>query len=301
MRVNELYSQVAQLGFGTSLDDGNERFYYALNRALLQVNLIRPAVKACIINHFCVPNLLSEDTTKVIQITEDTFYEAENAKAYTFFAMGQGNLYIENFANNTWKTIHFEEINSRNVFKNYKGFIKDDGEFVKGTVRIRFDGEYIFYVKNIALYEYIVSGNVDDIKPFDTYIEYDLNKITTDFLSFNMPPIEQSEYNILSEKYMIQGNNIILFSNDIQGSFKVLYNKKPTEIVYSDPLTDETVVDLDDELCSLLPNLIAAYVWAEDEPNLSEYYLSLYRERVLQVQSNIKNITPIKIYSENGW
>ena len=45
MRVSELYEQVAGLGFETSLDDGNDRFYQAAGRALLQINALRPDYK----------------------------------------------------------------------------------------------------------------------------------------------------------------------------------------------------------------------------------------------------------------
>ena len=59
MTVAELYKQVAQLGFEVSLED-DDRFYYAANRALLQVNEVRPAISYYLINHKPLKNLLSD-------------------------------------------------------------------------------------------------------------------------------------------------------------------------------------------------------------------------------------------------
>ena len=61
------------------------------------------------------------------------------------------------------------------------------------------------------------------------------------------------------------------------------------------------VIDLDEELCTLLPILIASYVWVEDEPSMAEYYLSLYRERAMDIERRIRNATPVAIKNANGW
>ena len=74
MRVCDLYSQVSQLGFEDSLESDN-RFYYAANRALLQVNTIRPAVKAYVINHKPMKNLIHQETFSPIEkYSELIFY-----------------------------------------------------------------------------------------------------------------------------------------------------------------------------------------------------------------------------------
>ena len=61
MTVSQLYKSVAQLGFEDSLE-GDERFIFAANRALLQVNAIRPATSSYIINHKPMDNMLADAT-----------------------------------------------------------------------------------------------------------------------------------------------------------------------------------------------------------------------------------------------
>ena len=47
---------------------------------------------------------------------------------------------------------------------------------------------------------------------------------------------------------------------------KVLYEHRPTAIENTGATTEDTQeLDLDDELCSLMPILVAAYVWIEDD------------------------------------
>ena len=93
MRVQELYEQVAGLGFEKSLED-EDWFYQAANRALLQVNYLRPAISSYVINHKPMKNLIDGSFTPV-ERSEDLIYEATNAKAYYFQADGIGRVIIQ--------------------------------------------------------------------------------------------------------------------------------------------------------------------------------------------------------------
>ena len=83
MTVSELYKQVAQLGFEDSLED-EDRFYYAANRALLQVNSIRPVTKAHIINHKPLENKIKSVGFEPIEKYDDLCFYAEDVKSYFF-------------------------------------------------------------------------------------------------------------------------------------------------------------------------------------------------------------------------
>ena len=79
MTVAELYKQVAQLGFEVSLED-DDRFYYAANRALLQVNEVRPAISYYLINHKPLKNLLSDSAFSPVEKDEELQYSAHASK-----------------------------------------------------------------------------------------------------------------------------------------------------------------------------------------------------------------------------
>ena len=303
MRVSELYKQVAQLGFEDSLED-DSRFYYAAHRALLQVSAIRPAVSAYIINHKPMKNLIKENTFTPIERAEDLCFEATDAKSYYFEADGNGTVYIETInESGAWEIIGVKKFSANHNFVAYRGFVKNDGEFTTGLFRLRFVGEYLYSVKNVAMYRHIYSDAEEDIPAYNAYTRYDISALAPGFLSLETPPITVDENNMrLNQDYDVEGERVILLPHDNTGCFKVLYRRKPAELEYiGSAVDDETVIDLDEELCSLLPTLIASYVWVEDEPTMAEYYLVLYRERAMDIERRIKRSTPVAINNTNGW
>lgn len=304
MNIADLYKQVAQLGFETVLEDSN-RFYFATNRALLQVCKVRPAIRYCLINHKPLANLIRVNTFSPIEKRDDLIYEAEDAKAYYFEADGNGVLYLEEYIANTGEWSIFSEIplQSKQIFVPYKGFIKKQGEFVSGRIRLRFAGEYLYSVKNVALYQYLYDGEAADIPAYEAYTRYDVKKLVSDFMALCSPPIREEEENtLLNQDYEQEGDSIILLPYDKRGVYKVLYEHRPTAIENTGATTEDTQeLDLDDELCSLMPLLVAAYVWIEDEPEKSEYYMSLYRERVQEIGLSHKDTSPVLIKNVNGW
>ena len=304
MRVQELYKQVAQLGFEDSLEDDN-RFYYAANRALLQVNAIRPAISAYIINHKPMTNLVKESTFSPIERSSDLCFEATDAKAYYFEADGNGMLYIEskNDESGAWEIIGTQKLEANRIFVPHKGFIKKDGAFITGQVRLRFLGEFLYSVRNVAIYRHIYSNSAADIPAYEPYTRYDISTLVSDFLSLNSPPIsEDEEYETLNQNYDVEGGKVVLLPYSVEGCFKVLYKRKPQEIDTSRMASaNEDVIDLDEELCSLLPILIASYVWVEDEPSMAQYYLALYRERAMEIERRVRNAAPVSFKNTNGW
>ena len=94
MTVSQLYDSVAQLGFEDSLED-NDRFIFSANRALLQVNALRPATSAYVINHRPLKNMASKATFETLEKIDDLYFYAENVKSFYFEVQGNGTLEIE--------------------------------------------------------------------------------------------------------------------------------------------------------------------------------------------------------------
>ena len=303
MKVAELYSQVAQLGFEDSLES-DDRFYFAANRALLQVSSIRPAISSYMLNHRPLKNLLTAETFSPIECSSELCFNATGAKSYYFEADGNGNVYIEHLNGDKWDIIGDVSLSSSGIFKAYKGFIKKDGKFLTGSsVRLRFIGNYLYYVKCVAMYEHIYSENTADIPTYGALVPYDLSSLTDDFLSLESPPIKaESDITILNHGYFIDGQSTLLFPCDSKGCFKVLYRRRPRALENTGAAEDDIQeIDLDAELCSLLPLLVASYLWIEDEPDMASHYLTLYRERAADIERRIDDLSPVVIKSVNGW
>ena len=304
MTVSELYKSVAQLGFEESLEDDG-RFFFSANRALLQVNALRPRTSVCLINHKPLENKVSEASFLPIEKTEDLFFEASDVKSYTFEADGNGTVYIERYdeASSRWVKIGMETLSSVNQFVLYRGFIKDGDVFVKGRVRLVFTGDYLYSVRNVAMYGYLYSPSAEDIPRWEAYCPYDISKLASDFLSLASPPIrEDPTYDRLNQGYEVLDGRIILLQHNANGLYTVVYNRKPQTIVDDgDVAYDTTAIDLDEDLCALLPLLIASFIWADDEPEKAQYYLSVYRERAADLERRITSVAPVAIKNIYGW
>ena len=298
MTVGELYSQVSQLGFEDALEH-DDRFIYAANRALLQVNTLRPATRSLLINHSPIKNMLKSSSFKPISRVSELTFEAVGAKAYSFEADGNGVLYVERYDENSkaWFILSMITLKSKG-FAEYKDFIKEPGR-----VRLRFGGEFVYSLRNIAMYEHLYSNKIEDIPSYEAFKRYDMTKYTDDFIGFAEAPIFSDGENLhLNQDYDIESASILLLPYDKEGAYKVIYKRRPKEIQNTGSVgTDTSIIDLDEDLCYALPNLIAAYIWAEDEPNLAEYYLNLYRERASEIKATEINASPTIYKSCNGW
>lgn len=302
MRVNELYRQVAQLGFEDSLEDDN-RFYYAANRALLSVASLRPKVSSYVINHAMQQNLIAGAGFAPVEKKTELCFYADDAKAYYFEADGNGTAYIEKKDDDgKYSAIGTVTLAAKRTFRAYKGFIRDFDAFVSGTVRIRFVGEYVYHVKNVAMYGGIYSDDENDIQAYAPYCTYDIGALADDFLSLESPPIKSDgSRDRLYCNYDLENGRVILLPYDAGGCYEVHYRCRPTPISTDTEAQENTEeIDLDEELCALLPNLIAAYVLAEDEPELAQYYLALHRASAADIKQNEGRKAPIFMKSD-GW
>ena len=302
MTVSQLYNSVAQLGFEDSLEE-DDRFVFAANRALLQVNALRPATSAYVINHKPMKNMVNDAIFDPLEKTDELFFYAENVKSYYFEADGNGTLYVEKYEADAWVTIGMVELTGTQGFTAYRGFIKQDGAFINAPVRLHFTGEYLYSVKCVAMYEYMYSASEADIPAYEPFTRYDISTLVSDFLALASPPIVEADgITHLNQGYTVENGRIVLLPFDMKGLYKVIYNRLPRSIEKSGEASeDSTVIDLDEDLCALLPVLVASYVWMDDEPEKAQYYLMLYRERAADIERRIYNATPVPIKSSNGW
>lgn len=304
MTVADLYRSVAQLGFEDSLEyeDG---FVYAANRAILEVNALRPVSSSFYINHRPMKNELLKPTFEPALKEDELIFECFDVKSYYFECDGNGAVYIEllDEDSGTWRMIGMRSLSSSGEYKPYKGFIQRDGTFTPGRVRLRFTGDFLYSVKNMAMYAHLFSKSEDDIPAFEAYTKYDVTERVSDFMSLRNPPIEVDDrYRHLNQGYQVENGRLILLPYDGAGHYKVIYNRRPRPIENNGELaSDMSVIDLDEELCALLPILIASYIWMDDEPEKAQYYLSLYQARAAYLEHKTVNPSPVNMRSVNGW
>ncbi len=308
MTIKELYDSVAELGFETELE--SERlngFILAANRAIVQINRIRPATSIYKLNHFPLVNKLSESTYEpVCKDDEALIFSTDGAKSYFFECNGNGIATIEKSTDfgETWETLAAVElVSEKGQFEKYRGLILDVDKPYLGLVRIKFSGDYIYWVQNVAMYGSLLSADPESVPAFSKYISYDIASLTDDFVSFVCPPITDAQRDkgfILNTDYFVEGASKILIPASIKGVYDVVYNRQNKQLSLNDDM-EETNIDLDSELCCLMPNLVASYIWADDEPTKAEYYLTLYNAQVAEIMAKEKSLKPVVYRNKTGW
>ena len=308
MTIKELYDSVAELGFETELE--SERlngFILAANRAIVQINRIRPATSIYKLNHFPLVNKLSESTYEpVCKDDEALIFSTDGAKSYFFECNGNGIATIEKSTDfgETWETLAAVElVSEKGQFEKYRGLILDGDKPYLGLVRIKFSGDYIYWVQNVAMYGSPLSADPESVPAFSKYISYDIASLTDDFVSFVCPPITDAQRDkgfILNTDYFVEGASKILIPASIKGVYNVVYNRQNKQLSLNDDM-EETNIDLDSELCCLMPNLVASYIWADDEPTKAEYYLTLYNAQVAEIMAKEKSLKPVVYRNKTGW
>ena len=307
MTIKELYDSVAQLGFETSLEDYEEGFFALVNRAIIQVNRVRPKMAIFKLNHFPLANRLEKEYFEPMCKDEEALtFTCDKARSYYFECNGNGVVNIEKSTDSgeSWEVIGTVDLTAdHGRFTAYRGFIRDGGEPYLGLVRLKFDGDFIYYVRNVALYGSLISDDEADIPVYGKYSAYDLASLTDDFDSFVCPPISDAKRGgkfVLDEDYFVENVSTLLVPASLKGVYDVYYYRKIKTIDSSMDI-ETTELDLDPDMCSILVNLVASYVWVDDEPTKSEYYLNLYREQVAEIMSREKHFNPLVYRNRNGW
>ena len=259
------------------------------------------------LNHFPLANKLSESTYEpVCKDDEALIFSTDGAKSYFFECNGNGIATIEKSTDfgETWETLAAVElVSEKGQFEKYRGLILDGDKPYLGLVRIKFSGDYIYWVQNVAMYGSLLSADPESVPAFSKYISYDIASLTDDFVSFVCPPITDAQRDkgfILNTDYFVEGASKILIPASIKGVYDVVYNRRNKQLSLNDDM-EETNIDLDSELCCLMPNLVASYIWADDEPTKAEYYLTLYNAQVAEIMAREKNLKPVVYRNKTGW
>jgi hypothetical protein len=323
MTVSELYKSVAQLGFEDSLEN-DTRFLLAANRALLQVNSLRPATESYTLLHYPPQNLLYVDHLNYkVNPPKTCTFAAKNAKSCYFELYGKGSLTIkaekivkEIVDGKETTRIEWDVLDNGEVFFDslqvspQKHFLRKDNRFLDysvytGNIYFEFDGDYTCHLMNVAFYAEVTSENVNDIVPNTEVISYDLSKLIPNLISVASPPyyIEDGETVPLRD-FEIADGHILRIPRVASDAYIIRYDRRlrPISAPSTGGLDTSTErVDIADDLAVLLPDLIAAYVWLDDEPEKAQYYLSLYQLNAATLESRKKTFDDAPFVSTNGW
>ena len=301
MTIADLYTSVAKLGFEDSLED-DEAFFRAANRAILQINAIRPMRAVHEVNHRPLPNAIGSRGWSVVDVYKEEIFEAESARSFYFEADGNGQYAVEAFSGGDWTTVKEGEF-SFVGFGAVRGLIANDGgEPIDLRVRLRIFSDYACSVRNVALYNQLLGPGEENIPAFNKFIRYDISARVGDFLALADLPAEVTSGDRMSGGYAIEDGRVLVLPYESRGVYKITYNRRPGALVWeNDPAGDNTHIDLDEDLCALMPLLVASYLCLDGEEAKAAHYLTLYQAEAVNIERRTRRFEPSEYKNVTGW
>lgn len=132
-------------------------------------------------------------------------------------------------------------------------------------------------------------------QPFYVYVIED-----RDFLCLAPSPVMKNGKALIENKdFYRRGKDRLLFPASESGTFLVHYYKKLKKL---DLENEDDELDLDEDICQILPLLVASYVWLDDEEEKSAIYRSLfYREAESIARFGGGRSTNSAYFLDGGW
>ncbi len=275
--------------------DKVEYFYTSANKALDYVHSNFPEryTAKYVVDGAPLENILANPPgeTLIVFGTSPTF--TADAKSYYFEVCGEGSFRVVSTGN-----VKVTEFNTAE-FTPYRGFLQ-------GVSSIEFFGEYQFSVRAIAMYDRLLSEEVDDIPQHSDMIEYDFLELTKivnpdesisyPFCSFIETKFSESsidgrikpltDYDIIPNRH----GNIIRLKNS--PSQKTIYYKRH----FKEVTKDSTEIDIAPDLYyAFLEQLYAEYLIDESEVSVERAGYN-YRTKVALKQGARNADNPVEYF-----
>lgn len=254
----EIKNEAARLGFEKTSISANAEykglFIDAANEAQMTIaKTVKPIEKTMRVAQMTAESKIP--TEERIFDGKDIVYRA-NARAYYFEVYGKGKCDIVDVSGT--RTVTFDE----KKWTAYK-------DFCSGNVMMRFYGEFLFSVRNAALYERVGGSSISDIPDNRAYTSHDLLQIDPLYMEIYSVRINNSP----AEDWYCDGSNLLLPSN-YPAEYIVTYHAYPTKITEDTP--DSSEIELDYDAANLMPRRMAYTIWLDDDIQKAIIYNNEY-------------------------
>lgn len=271
---------------------------HACNEAIYEI--IKRGKKHLKQFNFSIPkrNGLSLSIREPFEVIETMAYDVENGKSYYFEVNNEATI---NIIVGDTTTIIENEPNSNNEYKVYKGFINNPNNEV---VTIEFVAGKPYQVRNLGIYTYDYNYENDDTKieyiPANTrYTVIDLQEKLNDFYKINKFYYQHdNEYQemINNTDYQMINSHKIVIDSEREGNYIIEYINYPVKI--DDTTPAETVIELEPEMCALIPLYIASQLYKDDDISLATQYRNEFEA---SVDNTFREKEDLQFVSITGW
>ena len=261
MTLNDLKNELSVLGFEREINI-DKSLLYSVRRALATIYVERGVYNSFSIEHRPIlPTLVCKFFTHTPGKSESFNL---NGKAFSFSVSGSGSFTVSE--NGSQKE---REFSSRLHLWRI---------FISKEATVTFHGNHSYTVTNLCLFENTRCDNEEELFEYGEPFEYDMLSLRDDFHSFVSMPTD--EYgNEIDGAVMRSGKLIIPW--DYRGRINLIYKVAPPDVSIDTP---NAQIPVPKETEHLIPLLAAAYYWADDAPDMAEYYLGMYKDSMKAVK-----------------
>ncbi len=274
MTLRELKNEVHSLSFISPGEQGG-LFFSSVKRAL---SIIFCQLKITNCQEFSVEPL------PIVSHYENLIHNGKEIKtlplagrAYSLRLSGKGRVVIVDGMITQSKNFDSEDITIR-------GFIENGGQ-------IRFEGDFSYRIVDFATFSDVRSDKIEDIFSAENDCVVDMN-YKKDFFSF----VSANDENNLPIKGCYTCGTKLHLPKGFKGKVLVTYRRCPKEL-FED---DESIIDIPEQYKSLLALLVAAFTLTDDNPELSEKYMSIYDKAVGDMKEAKGTLDSVWVRT-NGW
>lgn len=221
-------------------------------------------------------------------LSQDIIYQTVGSKSFYFEVDGVATVYLEENNAGAWQQLKKIDNTTKGKFTAYKGNVSLTS--ASNHVRIRFSGNYVYNIRNRALFEYTFPTDAD-VPNYKPYIPY---QMPTDFMELNNVIHHQDnrQYRDMID-YKWEGKRTFVVNYYLKGSFDIHYYKYPTTIDQNTLDTHEFEVDT--ESSQLIPFFMAAHSIMDENQTLAIQLLNEYQVKLSRLftpdEFSIKTIT----------
>lgn len=290
MTLDECRNSTALLGFSeslTELDDLAERaFRAALNRAIWEVDALRPRTGILTLSHYPPVNHVRRTEFYHIAGTSDTI--CAMGDAYSFCVSGSGRCTVSN---------GYRVVEHNFVRGEKPTFISG---FLSGVLEITFTGDSNYPVRDLGVWDKgdCIEG---EIPRASAYVTYPISGFAPDALAILSVPEKwvDGQYIPLSDGYRITNRLYLELPWNASGEYRITYRCLPPQ--FAADADFEREIGIDEDLCQLLPLQIAYYLLLDDDPAAAKDYLTQFREGAYRIRANERVRGVALCESVNRW
>lgn len=296
MTPKEIKEEVGALALEPESEVEDGAFWVGLNRAIAQVNRIRPLTKMLVLHNRCLA-VISEHRESQFGGNTAVVLRANGCACAYLQIYGQGKIIFRKDG----QTLLEKELINNNQTNEYRVVISKYTQKDTADIEVEISGRFAGTVVSAIFYSEKYSDFEEDVPSGNIYNTYSLNEISADIGHVTRVIYEDrlGERQIDSSDFMLPDGNMLWLLKSKPGKYQVHFTKRLKRLSVDDQ-NDE--IELDEDLQSLVPLLVCYYVWLEDKPELAQAMFAQYKqmEAEIRLQSKASRFPAFQdVY--NGW